>query len=153
MTFPHTCGCFSARPLISEVYFGRALVPTVPYSVSLCLRLTNCALSHNTPSAFNYCLKVSGLRVRHSTGSLHGRVSVACVHVQLLRFDVQNVLHPDGALREVLNSMVHPPSCSSRITADLPRGLRNHFGSANCSQGASGKVPGMCRDRNQDHLI
>lgn len=88
VTFLHTCGCFSAWPLISVVYFRLALVPTVPYTVSLCLHLTNCALSHNTPSAFNYCLKVSGLRVTHSTGSLLGSVSAACVHGWRLQFDV-----------------------------------------------------------------
>lgn len=30
VTFQRKCGCFSAWPLISEVYFGRTLVPKVP---------------------------------------------------------------------------------------------------------------------------
>ena len=30
VTFLHKCGCFSAWPLISKVYFGHASVPKVP---------------------------------------------------------------------------------------------------------------------------
>lgn len=56
--------------------------PRSPYSVSLYLHLTNCTLSHNTLSAFNYCLEVSGLRVTHSTGSLCGCVFVLHVCVR-----------------------------------------------------------------------
>lgn len=84
VTFLHKCGRFSARPLISQVYFGHALVPEVPfYSTSLHLDLTNCSPSHNTLSAFNYCLEVSGSRVTHSTGSLCGSVGAACVRVSI----------------------------------------------------------------------
>ena len=75
VTFLHKCGCFSAWPLISKVYFGRPIGPRGPFTpVSFYLHLTNCTLSHNTLSAFNYCLEVSRSRVTHSTGSLCVRV-------------------------------------------------------------------------------
>lgn len=57
--------------------------PRSPYCTSLHLDLTNCSPSHNTLSAFNYCLEVSGLRVTHSTGSLCGSVGAACVRVSI----------------------------------------------------------------------
>lgn len=109
MTFLHTCGCVSARPLISEVYFGWALVPTVPLTLSLCLHPTNCELSLNTLSAFNYCLRVLGSGVVHSVGSVRGSASVACVHVQLVRFNVQNVLYHEWSIERSAEFHRTPP--------------------------------------------
>lgn len=136
MTFLHTCGCVSARPLISEVYFGRALVPTVPRTVSLCLHPTNCALSLNTPSAFNYCLRVLGSGVAHSVGSLRGSASVACVHVQLVRFNVQNVPYRERSIEGSAEFHRTPRlplplliTCHALLTCHEP--CRNRFGSAN----------------------
>lgn len=96
--------------------------PRSPYSVSLYLDLTNCTLSHNTLSAFNYCLEVSGLRVTHSIGSLCGSVSAVCVHVRMSRLNVQNVLcMTTEVLREVLNSTAHFPLAHHVLhTLDLP---------------------------------
>lgn len=80
MTFLHTCACVSARPLISEVYFGRALVPTVPSTLSLCLHSTNCELSSNTLSAFNYCLRVLGSGMHIPSGTAVGALALhACM--------------------------------------------------------------------------
>lgn len=125
MTFLHTCGCVSARSLISEVYFGRALVPTVPRTVSLCLHPTNCALSLNTLSDFNYCLRVLGSGVAHSVGSLRGSASVACVHVQLVWFNVQNVRYREWSIEgsaEFHRTLPPPPPIHHMSrTADLPR--------------------------------
>lgn len=127
MTFLHTCGCVSARLLISEVYFGRALVPTVPLTLSLCLHPTNCELSLNTLSAFNYSLRVLGSGVVHSVGSVRGSASVACVHVQLVRFNVQNVLYHEWSIeRSAEFHRTPPPFLSPPLdhhmsrTADLP---------------------------------
>lgn len=157
VAFLHKCGCFSAWPLISEVYFRHALVPKVPYSVLLHLRLTNCTLSHNTLSAFNYCLELSGLRVTHSIGSLSGCVSAECVHVRVSRLNVQNVLCiTTGVLKEVLNSTALFPPCSSRITHPWPATTsapRTCFSSANDLQRASGKAPGMCWSCDCECLI
>lgn len=126
MTFLDTCGCVSARPLISEVYFGRALVPSVPGALSLCLHLTNCELSPNTLSAFNYCLRVLGSGVAHSVGSLRGSASVACVHVQLVRYNVQNVLYPKRSIERSVEfhwtTPFSPPLAHHMSrSADLPR--------------------------------
>lgn len=68
---------FSMAPNLPGLFWTPHRSPRPPYPVSLYLHLTNCTLSHNTLSAFNYCLEVSGLRVTHSTGSL--RVQVCAV--------------------------------------------------------------------------
>lgn len=65
---------FSAAPNLQGLFWTSRRPPRPPYRVPLHLHLTNCALSHNTLSAFNYCLEVSGLKVTHSVCS-------ACVHV------------------------------------------------------------------------
>lgn len=138
----------SARPLISKVYFWNALVPKVPYLMSLHLHLTNCTLSYNTLSAFNYCLELSGLRVTHSIGSLCGCVRAECVHVRVSRLNVPNVICiTTGVLKVVLNSTALFPPCPSRITHPWPATTSASltcFRGANGLQGASGKALGMC---------
>lgn len=130
VTFLHTCGCVSARPLISQVYFRWALVPTVPRTVSLCLHPTNCALSLNTLSAFNYCLRALGSGGAHSVGSLRGSASVACVRVQLVRFNVQNVLYREWRIEgsaEFHRTTPPPPSLHSSHHALLTCHKLNRF--------------------------
>lgn len=147
MTFRHTCGCVWARPLISVVYFRRALVPAVCRTVSLCLHPPNCTLSLNTPSAFNYCLRVLGSGVAHPVGS----TSVACVRVQLVRFNVQNVLHREWSIgRSVeFQSRPHRPAlCSSHATHRWPAtsSVGIILGVQMACKGVPGRTHGMRRD-------
>lgn len=152
MTFLHTCGCVSARPLISQVYFRPALVPTVPRTVSLCLHPTNCALSLNTLSAFNYCLRALGSGGAHSVGSLRGSASVACVRVQLVRFNVQNVLYRQRRIEgsaEFHRTTLPPPT--HHIMHCWPATSWTVFGVQMARKGASVRACAMRRDC--DYLI
>lgn len=76
----HSCtsvGAFQQVPNLRGLFWTSHWTPRPPYPcVSLCLHLTNCALSHNTLSAFNYCLEVSGLRVAFHWESLCAFVCV-----------------------------------------------------------------------------
>ncbi len=96
---------FSMAPNLQGLFWTSHWSPRPPYPVSLYLHLTNCTLSHNTLSAFNYCLEVSGLRVTHSVGSLCVHVCAVRVRARVSRLNMQNVLcMTTGVLREVLNS-------------------------------------------------
>lgn len=72
---------FSMVPNLRGLFSTRHWSPRTPYPVSLYRHLTNCTLSHNTLSAFNYCLEVSGSEVTHSIGSL-------CVHAWVSQLNV-----------------------------------------------------------------
>lgn len=96
---------FSVAPNLQGLFWTPHRSPGPPYPVSLYLHLTNCPLSHNTLSAFNYCLEVSGLRVTHSIGSLWVRVCSVRVCDWVARLNVQRVLCMTlGVLKEALNS-------------------------------------------------
>ena len=109
-------GAFQRGPSPFTLYFGHRIGPQGPLTPpSLHLHLTNCTLSHNTLSAFNYCLDVSGLKATHSIGSL-------CVHVYAVsRLKCAVCPLYDGWSIEgsaEFHSTLSP--CSSRITHHWP---------------------------------
>lgn len=105
-------GAFSTAPNLQGLFWTPHWSPRAPYPcVSLHLQMTNCTRSHNTLSAFNYCLEVSGLRVTHSTGSLRAHSCVVRVRACLVGRSLQLRLCATATVsREVLNSStLFPP--------------------------------------------
>lgn len=130
--------------------------PRSPYSTSLHLDLTNCSPSHNTLSAFNYCLEVSGLRVRHSTGSLCGSVGAACVRVSIECAECP--LYDDWGIEGSAEfhcafSFFTPPLLITHCTPLTRRYIGPVLGVQMASRGASGKVPRVCRSCDCECLI
>lgn len=126
---------FSSAPNLQGLFWTSHWSPRPLCPMALHRHLTNCTLSHNTLSAFNYCLKVSGLKVTHSIGSL-------CVHVWVSQLNVQHVLcMTAGVLREVLNSTaLFPLAHHVSHTLDLQvHQSMTCFRSANGLLGATGK--------------
>lgn len=122
----HSCtsvGAFQQVPNLRGLFWTSHWTPRPPYPcVSLCLHLTNCALSHNTLSAFNYCLEVSGLRV-----AFHWESVCICVCAWVARPE-RVLCMTVGALREVLNSTALLPPCSLLITHPGPVATLLHIG-------------------------
>lgn len=134
---------FSMAPNLRGLFWTSHWSPRSPYPMSLYLHPTNCTLSHNTLSAFNYCLEVSGLRVAHSFWSLCVHVCAVCVCTWLSRLKCAECPLYDGRSIEgsaEFHGAFSP--CSSRIAHPWPATTsapRTHFRRANGSQGATGK--------------
>ena len=134
---------FSVAPNLQGLFRTSHWSPRSPYSMCLYLHLTNCTLSYNTLSAFNYCLEVSGLRVAHSSGSPCVHVCTVCQRTRVSRLKCAECPLYDGRGIEgsaEFHCTFSP--CSSRITHPWPATLsaaRTCFRSVNRSQEATRK--------------
>lgn len=141
---------FSTAPNLRGLFWTCIGLRGLLYATSLHLDLTNCSPSHNTLSAFNYCLEGSGLRVTHSTGSLRGSVGAACVRVSIECAECP--LYDDRGIEG--SAEFHcafsffispPPTLITYCTASTPVQM--------ASRAASGKVPRVCRSCDCERLI
>lgn len=134
---------FSMAPNLQGLFWTSHWSPRSPYSVSLYLHLTNCTLSHNTLSAFNYCLEVSGLRVTHSVGSLWVHVCACmCACASVSAQCAECPLYDDWSIEGSAEFRSTFSPCSSRIAHPWPATTsapRTCFRSANGLRGATGK--------------
>lgn len=116
---------FSTAPNLRGLFWTCIGLRGLLYATSLHLDLTNCSPSHNTLSAFNYCLEGSGLRVTHSTGSLCGSVGAACVRVSIECAECP--LYDDRGIEGsaefhcAFSFFISPPPRSSRIAQPRPQ--------------------------------